>query len=63
MHDQNRVGGGGGLAESRPFDVLRLFDTNGDTPRLIFERKSGFSNIIDPEAYESFLGKGRIAER
>lgn len=45
-------------ADSDLFDELRLFDNNGDTPRLIFERRNGVSRIIDPAAYESFLRKG-----
>lgn len=45
-------------SQTNLFDELRLFDNNGDTPRLIYERRDGVERILDPDAYDSFLRKG-----
>lgn len=46
-------------ATQRPglFDELRLWDNNGDAPRLIYQQVSGIETVLDQEAYEAFLRK------
>ncbi len=46
------------VARGDLFDTLRLYDNNGETPRLIFDMVNGIANVLDPAAYESFLRKG-----
>ena len=44
------------------FDEVRLWDNNGDSPRLIFQQIDGVTEILDPEAYASFLAKSPLDE-
>lgn len=44
-------------AEKNLFDELRLYDTNGDTPVLIYEKIDGAEKILDPVKYDNFLRK------
>lgn len=39
------------------FDELRLWDNNGEAPRLIYEKINGVERILDRGAWERFLNK------
>jgi hypothetical protein len=45
------------------FDEVRLWDTNGAVPRVIYQKIGGVEEVFDRQAYIRFLNKARPEDR